>query len=667
MGELGTTPEPRRLADFLRERRDEILAHWECEVRKVGAARNLDRPVLLDHLPQFLEELADYVGELRTGAEVQAPEENSRIHALERLEVGYDLAEVVAEYGVLRRCITELASSTHTPALRSAELPRLHDAIDQAIGISVVRYTAARERTLRALDRISSAALVHHDVQSLLPRTLDAFLETTASVDTVLLALAEGGAMRVSAAVGYPDGNPADAQLRADGFVARVERQRAPVFVRDADLDPTLQGAPECAPGTHALYGVPLTMGRDSLGVAVMGSRSSREFSQEDQFLFRTMVNRLGALIAQARLDAEVAHRAAEMEAVIESIPDAVYVGDATGVKRANQAALEMLGYRSAGRLDRGIDTLAAEIQVRDLQGRTVAPEELVFKKALAGEHAVQEVLVRNLGTGEDIVLRSSAAPVRLNGRIVGAVAVNSDITARMREEAELRAALEFRDRMLGVLSHDLRNPLGVILTSAELLQRQLRLEGRQGDTLRRVIDNAHRIERMVHDLLDYTRTRRGTRLPLARREADLLALCNQVIDSMQVLHPDRTVRLAASGETRGAFDPDRAAQAIANLVSNALRYSPPGSLVEITLTGSGSEVVLEVHNQGPAIAADLLPRLFQPFQRGVSEEPGSRAGLGLGLYIVQQIVDAHGGKLSVRSTPGDGTTFTVRWPRSAP
>jgi signal transduction histidine kinase len=667
MGDLGTTPEPRRLADFLRERRDEILAHWECEVRKVGAARNLDRPLLIDHLPQFLEELADYVGELRTGAEVEPPEENSRIHALERLEVGYDLAEVVAEYAVLRRCITELASSTHTPALRSAELPRLHDAIDQAIGISVVRYTAARERTLRALDRISSAALVHHDVQSLLPRTLDAFLGTTASVDTVLLALREDGTLRISAAVGYPDQVPAGQQAHPDGFVSRVERQAAPVFVRDASLEPGLCSAPECAPGTHALYGVPLTMGKDFLGVAVMGSRSTREFSQEDQFLFRTMVHRLAALIAQARLDAEVAQRAAEMEAVIESIPDAVYVGDATGVKRANRAALEMLGYGSADQLDRGIGSLAAEIRVRDLEGKTVPPEELVFNKALQGQHAAQEVLVRNLGTGEDMVLRSIAAPVRLRGRIVGAVALNSDITARMREEAELRAALEFRDRMLGVLSHDLRNPLGVILTSAELLQRQLRLEGRQGDTLRRVIDNAHRIERMVHDLLDYTRTRRGTLLPLARREADLLALCNQVIDGMQVLHPERTVRLDATGETRGAFDPDRAAQAIANLVSNALRYSPPESAVEIELAGGETEVVLQVHNSGPPIAPDLVPRLFQPFQRGVSEEPGSRAGLGLGLYIVQQIVDAHGGKLAVRSTPGDGTTFTVRWPRAAP
>src|SRR5207237_9056611 len=101
----------------------------------------------------------------------------------------------------------------------------------------------------------------------------------------------------------------------------RVVRTAAPLMVRDACSDPAIASSPVCAPGTLALYGVPLTMGGEVLGVAVMGSRSSREFSQEDQFLFRTMVNRVAALIAQARLDAEVAKRAAELEAARDRRP----------------------------------------------------------------------------------------------------------------------------------------------------------------------------------------------------------------------------------------------------------------------------------------------------------------------------------------------------------
>src|SRR5204863_6987383 len=202
------------------------------------------------------------------------------------------------------------------------------------------------------------------------------------------------------------------------------------------------------------------------------------------------------------------------------------------------------------------------------------------------GERAVQEVVVRHRGTGHDVVVRSSAAPIRLGERILGAVAVNTDITSRIEEEAELRAALEFRDRVLGVLSHDVRNPLGVILTSAGLLERQLAAAGsdKQLTVVKRMIDNARAIERMVRDLVDYTRTRHGRGLPIFAVEADLLQLCQQVIDGMQVLHPDRALQLSSDGDTVTTVDPDRATQVIANLVGNAILYSPAGSPVRVTL-----------------------------------------------------------------------------------
>jgi PAS domain S-box-containing protein len=415
-----------------------------------------------------------------------------------------------------------------------------------------------------------------------------------------------------------------------------------------------------------ALYGVPLMMGADFLGVAVMGSRSSREFSQEDQSLFRTMANRVAALIAQARLDTEIARRVAELEAVLESIPEGIYVGDASGIKRANRAALEMLGYRSVEDLNRDVTAVASEIRVRRPDGQPVPNDELVFVRALRGEAAASDVMVRNRATGADVIVHSSAAPIRLGDRIVGAVAVNSDITARMEEQAELQAALDFRDRILGVLSHDVRNPLAVVLTSANLLQRQLATAGneRQLAAVKRITDNAQTIERMVRDLIDYTRARHGRGLPIVVVDADLLELCRQVVDGMQVLHPDRPLQLTATGDTTCRVDPDRATQVISNLVGNALLYSPPGSPVTITLTGEEEGVVLEVNNRGPPIPAEMLPHVFEPFQRGAADGGRPAAGLGLGLYIASQIVEAHDGSISVRSDERDGTTFTVLWPR---
>jgi signal transduction histidine kinase len=203
-----------------------------------------------------------------------------------------------------------------------------------------------------------------------------------------------------------------------------------------------------------------------------------------------------------------------------------------------------------------------------------------------------------------------------------------------------------------------------VILTSAALLGRSGKLEEKQQLLLHRVMNNARRIERMVHDLLDYTRTRQGRAIPIVPRDTDVLALCHQVIDGMQLVHPSRPLRLTAQGQTHARVDPDRATQVLANLVSNALYYGSPGTPVDVTLRDQDGALELSVHNQGPPIPADLRGRLFDAFQRGVPDQSRHRDGLGLGLYIVRQIVEAHGGSVDVRSDEASGTTFSVRWPR---
>jgi len=132
------------------------------------------------------------------------------------------------------------------------------------------------------------------------------------------------------------------------------------------------------------------------------------------------------------------------------------------------------------------------------------------------------------------------------------------------------------------------------------------------------------------------------------------------VIDGLQLVHPDRPLRLSAQGQTHARVDPDRATLVLGNLVSNAVRYGLPGTPVEIALR----ELEMSVYNQGPRIPSQVLPRLFDAFQRGVPDGSRHGDGLGLGLYIVQQIVEAHGGGVSVRSEEGSGTTFAVRSPK---
>src|SRR5438128_3419478 len=158
--------EPRRLAEFLRERRPAILERWKQEVARLRPAGTLPDPILIDHMPEFLDGLEQYVGDVRAGLSAPPDPAIPRIHAVERLGLGFELAEVVEEYTILRACITELVAGEQAPAARSAELPRLHQAIDRAIAASVQRYEqeaamlrgelgaeAARQRSL-ASDRL---------------------------------------------------------------------------------------------------------------------------------------------------------------------------------------------------------------------------------------------------------------------------------------------------------------------------------------------------------------------------------------------------------------------------------------------------------------------------------------------------------------------------------
>jgi signal transduction histidine kinase len=272
--------------------------------------------------------------------------------------------------------------------------------------------------------------------------------------------------------------------------------------------------------------------------------------------------------------------------------------------------------------------------------------------------------VVRNRKTGKDLVVRSTAAPIRLGEELIGAVAVNTDISERMRRDEELRKALELSERIRGVLGHDLRNPLGVIAASAALLQREMD-EPRLARIVARISANAERIQRMVHDLLDYTRVRMGQGLPIAPRPMDLAEVSRLVAEEAELLNPGTTVRVVLEDDhARGEWDPDRAYQAVSNLVSNAIRHAASGTPITIVLRGAGDQVELEVHNDGDAIERELIPRLFAPFERGPASGGGAGAGLGLGLYIVKQIAAAHAGEVRVRSEPGEGTTFTIVWPR---
>jgi signal transduction histidine kinase len=235
------------------------------------------------------------------------------------------------------------------------------------------------------------------------------------------------------------------------------------------------------------------------------------------------------------------------------------------------------------------------------------------------------------------------------------------------REEAQRQTAL-FREQFLGILGHDLRNPLQAIAGNAGLLLRYGGLTEPQRKAINRISISADRMARMINDLLDFTRARLGGGYPVNRARMNVHDVLRQVVEELEVAHPQRRFELSLSGNGWGDWDADRIAQAASNLVGNAVQYSPEGSPVEVMAKDDGDGICVQVHNLGLPIPAERLPHIFDPFVRGLEGSRGQgRMGLGLGLYITHEIVRAHAGTLRVTSTEADGTRFWMNLPRYAP
>ena len=239
--------------------------------------------------------------------------------------------------------------------------------------------------------------------------------------------------------------------------------------------------------------------------------------------------------------------------------------------------------------------------------------------------------------------------------------AIDEALTEAVRRFTETTE--HYRDQSIGILGHDLRNPLSGIMTGATLLMSNDSLDDRSVRVATRMLTSARRMNRMIEDLLDLTRTRFGDPIPVVPTQMDLAPLCRQVIAELEGLRPNGALRFTAYGDLRGHWDGDRIAQALSNLLRNAIQHGAATEPIDLIAKDEGADVSVEVHNGGPPIPPIRLGTLFEPMVRSADETPTS-TGLGLGLYIASQIVIAHGGTLDATSTEAAGTTFVIRVPR---
>lgn len=218
------------------------------------------------------------------------------------------------------------------------------------------------------------------------------------------------------------------------------------------------------------------------------------------------------------------------------------------------------------------------------------------------------------------------------------------------------------RERFIGILGHDLVTPIGAITTAARFMQESPDLTKQHRTLVDSIESSATRMHRMVSDLLDFARTRLGEAIPITRRTMDLRDAVEASITEIAASNPGAMIEFESTGNSTGRWDYDRLVQVAGNLIGNAVQHGKSGEPIFVRVHGKSNEVVLSVNNRGPVIAKKLIPRLFEPGKGGAAGTGGGH--LGLGLYIVDQVVRAHGGTVTVTSTAKDGTTFTVRLPR---
>ncbi|WP_437573836.1 ATP-binding protein [Sorangium sp. So ce887] len=284
-------------------------------------------------------------------------------------------------------------------------------------------------------------------------------------------------------------------------------------------------------------------------------------------------------------------------------------------------------------------------------------------------DHALRELSLLRAEILEECCSASIALdgdPAQLLHSAIDTAMSTVAVTMAQAASNELRKDAEFRDRIMAILGHDLRDPLSTIHFVASLLQKREDMPEGVSKMLARLTRGADRMTRLINDLLDLTRSRAARGIPINPKPTNLHDLCRQVLNELELLHPERAIVYSRHGDGRGVWDADRLTQVLSNLLSNAIHYSPPGTPVHLALDGQEERVMLAVNNQGTPISPELLPRIFEPFRRGAREveAQGASGGLGLGLFIARKLVVAHGGTIGVTSDLEHGTTFTVALPR---
>jgi PAS domain S-box-containing protein len=448
------------------------------------------------------------------------------------------------------------------------------------------------------------------------------------------------------AAVGRPPRPLATLRLPVRGDVVRA---------RDIRAHPDFMGFPAHHPEMSSFLGVPiLARGKNIGSIYLAEKRDAEEFTAEDQTLVEMLASRASAALELARVLESEARERAWLEAALEQMPEAMILVDAQGKLFLENSAARVFGSAEGPPDASGKPT---PHDLRSLDGTPVPAAELpVYRALVHGEETRGLELTIRLPDGEMVPILASAAPVRARGRVIGAVTVRRDIR-------KLKEMERLREEWSALIAHDLRQPVNVIALTAGLLPGMHAgdLPDRERKAIERLKKAAVDLRTMIDDLLEASLIE-AKHLEITPAVMSLSGVVSEVLASMPELagHPV-SHRLSARASVWA--DRGRVEQILRNLLSNAVKYGEPAGEIVIDVETREAWVETTVANRGPGIEPDELSQLFQRFKRSTASRASGVPGVGLGLYVTKGLVEAHGGRIWVESTPGEMTIFHFTLP----
>lgn len=452
------------------------------------------------------------------------------------------------------------------------------------------------------------------------------------------------------------------------GFVGRVAAERRPVVISDiAKVD----DAPDVLatnPHVRSVVGVPIFDGQDALaGVAWVGLYVPYRFTQTSQARLQALAYRTVAFMESARLaDHQVeelgrvqdSHR--RLQAVIQTMPEAVMVVRPPHgqIVTSNAAAQKLFGLNRPG----------AQLDLRRIDQLSITPDppeldiELPMTQAMLDGSTVTSVeLIVHTPDGLAVPVVGSAAPLITDTNEIDAV------VGVFQDVSPLKEAERLRDEFISVVSHELRSPLTPIRGFAQVISRDLSREGgheQHIQWLKTLELHTDRLTRLVDDLLDVSRMRAG-RLSVLHEDVDLVEIATAVVESKRASQSTHNVLLKTDlPELPVRMDRDRLMQVLDNLIGNAIKYTDGGS-VTVELSADDEQIHIAITDEGRGIPERDRETLFNAFYRTRDANESAVPGLGLGLYIVRELILAHNGEIHIDDAPGGGARFNIALPRS--